>query len=165
MFLWFIILAPVGVAEVFKSPLVDYRMVALGAALPLVEVATGVHLGLHTLVSAVLAMTLVMVGTINRSRLLRRRLLGVPIGLFFHLVLDGTWTSTALFWWPIGGVSLRSVEHPEQSMPLVVLVGAELVALGVGVWAWRRYQLSEPKHRVLLIRNGHLARTAMVGSP
>ena len=31
--------------------------------------------------------------------------LGLPIGTMLHLVFDGAWTDTDLFWWPLGGWS------------------------------------------------------------
>ena len=42
MLLWFVVLAPVAVAEIFRSPMVDYRLVALGAVLPLAEAVLAV---------------------------------------------------------------------------------------------------------------------------
>lgn len=158
MFLWFVVLAPVVVAEVFRSPLVDYRLVALGAALPLVEVASGYMVGFHTLLAPVVVLAAVMGGTAGRQRLLRRRLLGIPIGMFVHLVLDGTWTSTALFWWPALGIELEAHLVPEQAAALWLRLGSEVVAIGVLVWAWKRYELEDKKNRTLLMSRGHLAR-------
>lgn len=155
MLVWFVVCAPILVAEIFKSPMVDYRMVALGAVLPLIEVVTGAFLGLHTLALAVGSLGLVMLATPQR-RLLRRRLLGVPIGLFCHLVLDGTWTRTRLFWWPAFGFG--AVSPPEQGRALVWSVLAELAGLVLGWWAWRRYDLADRGNRRLLVRTGHLAR-------
>lgn len=156
MLLWFVITAPILVAEVFRSPMVDYRLVALGAFLPLIETATGVFLGLHTLLGSVLALGLVMAATSGR-RLLRRRLLGIPIGMFCHLLLDGAWTRTELFWWPSFGWSgvdaaVEATRHP------ALLVAMELAALGLGWWAWKRYDLGDAANRQLLMRRGHLAR-------
>ncbi len=157
MFFWFVIMAPVLVAEIFKSPMVDYRLVALGAAIPLVEVAIGHAFVLHTLLCSVLVLTLVMLGTIGR-RLLRRRLLGIPIGMFFHLALDGGWNSAELFWWPAFGLSLA-----DQPVPETTSIGwrllLEVVAIGVAVVAIRRYELDKPDNRSRLLRTGHLSRT------
>ena len=52
---------------------------------------------LHSVVGAVAVLGIVMLATRNR-RLLRRRLLGIPIGMMAHLVLDGvfTWTDGVL---------------------------------------------------------------------
>lgn len=159
MFFWFIIMAPFLVAEIFKSPMVDYRLVAFGAALPLVEVAIGHAFVLHTLLCSVAVLTVVMVATIGR-RLLRRRLLGIPIGMLFHLALDGGWNSAALFWWPVFGFSLS-----EEPVPETTAIGwrllLEAVAIGVGVFAYGRYELNHPANRSRLLRTGHLARIVM----
>jgi hypothetical protein len=50
MFLWFAGVSLVFVWAVFKSPALDYRLVMLGAVLPLGEVALGGPRLLHTLV-------------------------------------------------------------------------------------------------------------------
>ncbi|MDH3682438.1 MAG: hypothetical protein OEV40_21095 [Acidimicrobiia bacterium] len=156
---WFAVAAPVLVAEVFRSPLVDYRLVIVGALLPLVEAAAGRPSILHTLIGSVALLFLVMVTTVNR-RLLRRRLLGLPIGMFLHLVLDGTWTDSELFWWPAFGTDLPSGLPVAGRSPLL-LIGMELAAVGLAVWAWRRYGLASPANRSLLVREGHLAREVL----
>lgn len=160
MLLWFVIMAPIAVAEVFRSPMVDYRLVAIGAVVPLVEVLIGRSIGLHSLAASVLLLALVMGTTIGR-RLLRRRLLGVPIGMFMHLVLDGTWMSSHLFWWPAFGLRLGDETVPESGRKLIVLVLFEILAIGFGWWAWRRYELGDPDNRRILVRRGHLARAVL----
>ncbi len=156
MLLWFAVLAPILVAEIFRSPMVDYRMVAIGALLPTLEVITGRALVLHTLLGSVAALGLVMALTQQR-RLVRRRWLGLPIGLMFHLVLDGTWTSKALMWWPAFGLGFDDAV-PEFSRGIVLPLLLELAAVAAGVWAWRRYELDQPEHREQLIRTGQLVR-------
>jgi hypothetical protein len=157
VFFWFLIVAPIVVAEVFRSPMVDYRFVAVGAALPLVEVVVGKPVVLHTLLAPVATLALVMAATRNR-RLVRRRLLGIPIGLFLHLVLDGTWTDAELFWWPAFGLDPGGRAVPELDRSVVVNVVLEVVAIALGAVAWRRYGLASAANRQLLWREGHLAR-------
>ena len=159
MLIWFVVLAPVLVAEVFRSPMIDYRLVAVGAALPLVEVFIGANV-LHTLLGAVVMMTVVMLTTQNR-RLLRRQLLGVPIGLFVHLVLDGSWTRAELFWWPAFGFDFGPSTLPEFDRPLVVGLFLEVLGIVAAVWAYRRYDLSDPKKRDRLIQTGQLDRSVL----
>lgn len=156
MLLWFAVVAPVAVAEVFRSPMVDYRTVTLGAVLPLLDVVSGALFVLHTLLAPVAALGLVMGATVNQ-RLRRRRLLGLPIGMFLHQVLDGSWTSSELFWWPAFGWALDD-PVPESGRSWLVFAVLELAAVAVGVWAWRRYELADPDHRRHLVRTGHLAR-------
>ncbi len=158
MLLWFVIVAPIIVAEVFRSPMVDYRYVALGAALPLVEVIGGRAIFLHSLLAPVVVLGLVMAATRNR-RLLRRRLLGIPIGMFLHLVLDGTWTNAELFWWPAFGVDLSAQVLPELDRSLAFGLALEILAVVLGFVAWRRYGLDSNENRQLLWHQGHLARS------
>lgn len=134
--------------------MVDYRLVALGALLPVLEALIGGAFVLHTLVAPVVLMTVIMAATTGR-RLLRRRLLGIPIGLFFHLVLDGTWASTSLFWWPVFGLSFEGLETPEAT-GLAWRILLELAAVGLAAFAWRRYGLDDPAARDRLVRSGHL---------
>jgi hypothetical protein len=159
VFLWFAVLAPVLVAEVFRSPMIDYRLIAIGALLPLVEVVTGASI-LHTLLGAATIMTLVMLGT-QRRRLVRRRLLGIPIGLFVHLVLDGSWTRAELFWWPGFGLDFGPNTLPEFDRPLAVGLALEIAAVVVAGWAFRRYELGEPENRRRLFTTGQLDRSVL----
>jgi hypothetical protein len=138
LFFFFVSAAVLAVLFVFDSPAIDYRFVALGGVLPLAEAATGRPLLFHTLLGSVGLMTAVMALTIGR-RLLRRRLLGVPIGTFVFLVAAGSWTRRDLFWWPVGGLD-----------------GIELLGIGALVWLVRRFDLTRPEHRGELLRTGRL---------
>jgi hypothetical protein len=157
--IWFVVLAPVLVAEVFRSPMIDYRLVALGAVLPLAEVVIGANVA-HTLLGAVLVMTLVMFATQQR-RLIRRRMLGVPIGLFVHLVLDGSWTRSELFWWPAFGFDFGPSRLPEFDRPIVVGILLELAGVVAAWWAIGRYDLADPENRQRLVRTGQLDRSVL----
>ncbi len=159
MLIWFLVLAPVLVAEVFRSPMIDYRLVAFGAVLPLAEVVIGANV-LHTLLGAVVLMTVVMLTT-QKRRLLRRQLLGVPIGLFVHLVLDGSWTRAELFWWPAFGFDFGPSTLPEFDRPLAVGFGLEVLGIVAAVWAYRRYDLADPKKRNRLVQTGQLDRSVL----
>jgi hypothetical protein len=154
MFFWFVVTAPFLVAEIFKSPMVDYRLVAVGAALPLVEIFFGQAFVLHTLLAPVVVLTVVMLTTMNR-RLVRRRLLGIPIGMFFHLVLDGTWSSSVLFWWPAFGFSLADEAVPETT-GIGWRILLEMLGIGLAFVAYRRYNLDQPPVRARLAKTGHL---------
>ncbi len=162
MVLWFVILAPVMVAEIFQSPMADYRVVAVGAALPLSEVVFGGPRYLHTMVVAMGLMAVVMLAT-SKRRLVRRRLLGIPIGLLLHLVLDFTWADSQLLWWPAFGTEFSETSTAAFNRSFEVGLLLDLAAVGVGYWAYRRYELDEPGNRELLIRSGRLARSAMPG--
>jgi len=154
VFLWFVVLSVVIVAVVFRSPAIDHRTVIVGSLLPLVEAALGGPRLLHSVVGAVGLLGLVMVATRGR-RLLRRRLLGVPIGMMCHLVLDGAFTRTDVFWWPVAGLDFAAGQIPEIDH-LVLSVVLEVVAVGVGIWAWRMFGLEDPAKRERFRTQGRL---------
>ncbi len=106
MLLWYAGVSVLIVFMVFRSIGIDYRLVALGALAPLIlDVPFGRPAFFHTLVFSVVLLAGVMLGTVGRPRLVRRRWLCLPIGTFCALVLSGAWTSTALLWWPTLGWS------------------------------------------------------------
>ena len=141
MFIWFLVASVLIVAFVFKSPAIDYRTVIVGSVLPLVEALSGGARLLHSVVGAVALLALVMVATRNR-RIVRRRLLGVPIGLMCHLVLDGSFTRTDVFWWPVRGLGFAGGQIPEIDH-LWASLALEGVGIAVGVWAWRLFDLGD----------------------
>ncbi|MFN8053640.1 MAG: hypothetical protein U0Q22_19555 [Acidimicrobiales bacterium] len=156
--MWFIAGSVAIVWTVFRSPAVDYRVVALGSVLALVEVPFGVG-PFQTLTLSVVALGVVMLATIGR-RLARRRWLGIPIGMFLHLVLDASWSRQSVFWWPFTGL-----RFPDASAPVVdrgiwsVLL--ELVGVMIAVWLWSEFGLDDPERRRLLLRTGQLDRAHM----
>lgn len=156
MFLWFAGGAFVLVWVVFRSPAVDYRLVMLGAVLPVAELPFGSPRLLHSLTAAAAALGLAMLVT-PRRRLAQRRLVAVPIGMFIHLLLDGIWTDTQAFWWPFAGLAWSDARLPELSRGAFDLV---LEALGAAAlwWCWRRFRLDEPERRARFLRTGQLDR-------
>lgn len=161
MFLWFAGLSFAIVLIVFSSPALDFRLVMLGSLVPLAESVLGAANVLHTLLGAVTVLTVVMAATIGR-RLRRRQWLGIPIGIFMHLVLDGAWMTTELFWWPFLGISdvLGADPIPELDRPVGVVIAMELVGLAVLVWLVQRLDLlGEGRDRFL--RSGQLLRDRM----
>lgn len=158
MFIWFAVMAMVLTFVVFQSPAIDYRLVALGAVIPLVEVPWG-NGPLHSLAAPTLVLALVMVSTIGR-RLVRRRWLGVPIGMYLHLVLDLSWTRAEVFWWPVTGIGIDWETAPViERWPWSLLM--EGVALLVGWWAYRRAGLEDTELRRRFVRTGQLDRSVM----
>lgn len=155
MFFWFAGLSFLLVAWIFASPLLDYRLVMAGSVLPVVEKLLGGPWALHTLLAPVVAMTVVMVAWRGR-RLRQRRWLGLPIGLFLFLVLDGAWTNTKLFWWPAFGWGIG--EEPGWR-PFPVLLLMEAAGLAALVIAIRRFGLVNASARARFARTGHLPRT------
>jgi hypothetical protein len=156
MFVWYLVLSVVGVWAVFDSPALDYRLVMVGAVLPVAEIVLGRPGPLHSLVTAVVVLCGVMLATRGR-RLVRRRLLGLPIGLFAYLVLSGTWADTDAFWWPLTGFALSGAEPPELARGGVSLL-LEIVGVAVALWWFPRVGLDDASHRASFRATGQLPR-------
>jgi hypothetical protein len=97
---------------IFRDPRVDVRFLLAGALLPDgVDLLVGTvfaadryssgSLWLHSLAVPSLLGLLILVVTRRGER--RRQWLAVVIGMFFHVLLDGMWTNTAVFLWPLAG--------------------------------------------------------------
>lgn len=157
MFLWFAGVSLVFVWAVFKSPALDYRLVMLGSVLPLGEAAIGGPRLLHTLV-VVAAVLFVIVLATPRRRLLRRQLIGLPIGMMMHLVLDATWARTEVFWWPLFGIDFGAGQVPEIDRGIAIALVLDLVGAACLAWAWQRFGLSDPARRSAFLRTGQLSR-------
>lgn len=156
MLLWFVGPAVLVVWSVFGSPAADYRLVALGAVLPLVEVPFGEPRVLHSLTGAAAVLLLVMVGARGR-RLVQRQLLGIPIGMLLHLGLDGVWADEQAFWWPFLGLDWSDERVPELARGgWSVLL--EVAGLAACWWAYRRFRLDEPERRQTFLRTGRIGR-------
>ncbi|MCX7619821.1 MAG: metal-dependent hydrolase [Acidimicrobiales bacterium] len=157
MLLWFLGISFAAVWLVFRSPMLDYRLVLLGSVLPIGELVLGGPRLAHTLTFAVAVMFVVMLAT-QKRRLVRRRWISLAIGLMMHLVLDGSWTQRALFWWPFFGWSFGEMQVPELSRGLAVTVLQEAIGVGVLAWCWVRFDLRDPVNRRLFLTTGHLNR-------
>jgi hypothetical protein len=160
VFLWFVGTSVLAVWSVFHDPRIDYRLVIVGALLPdLVDAPFGGARAGHALVFSVALLIAVMVATVGR-RPARRRLLAVPIGSFLHLVFDGVFTNTRVFWWPFGGLSFDGARLPSVArFPGWDLV-LELLGLAACWWAWNKFGLADPARRRRFWRTGSLAEVA-----
>ena len=157
MFLWFAGLSFAFVWMVFRSPALDYRLVMAGSVLPLVEFVLGGPRLLHTLVFTVALLEVVMLATHGR-RLVRRRWISLPIGMMMHLVLDGVWTQTAVFWWPFFGLSFGAEAVPEIGHGPTVAVVMEVLGAAALLWCWTVFGLKDPQNRRTFLQTGHLPR-------
>ena len=157
MLLWFLGVTFAFVWWVFRSPALDYRLVLLGSVLPLVEVVFGGPRVLHTLLAPVVVLTVVMLAT-QKRRLVRRALIGVPIGMMLHLVLDGIWARPEVFWWPFLGWAFPEGGLPEFGRSFSVTVLLELVGLAALWFMWRTFELGAPANRARFVRTGQLPR-------
>jgi hypothetical protein len=155
MLLWFAFGSIFGVWNVFQSPGLDFRLIAVGALLPLaLDAPFGAQSYAHTLCSAVVVLVLVMALTTGRGRRLRRRrLLGLPIGWFTGLVLSAAWAHKEVFWWPAFGWSRPSAP---LLAPWPVVIVEELLGAAAAWWAWSRFALADPARRQRFWRTGRL---------
>ncbi len=154
MILWYLGTSVLLVHYVFRSVGVDYRLIALGALLPLLVDLPFGHMAYgHTLIASIGLMAVTMVATIRRPRLLRRRLLCLPIGTMCGLLLSGAWSHNDVFWWPFLGSGFGNV----ALVPGWGIVAVEEVAGLFSIW-WMTGvgSLYEPGPRADFIRTGRL---------
>src|ERR1700712_5207301 len=103
MFLWFVGTAVAAVWFVFRDPRFDYRLLVVGAVLPdVIDLPARQARWAHSITVSVAVLVVVMLATAGRKPV-RRLLLALPIGMLLHLVFDGAFTATKVFWWPFGG--------------------------------------------------------------
>jgi hypothetical protein len=154
--LWYVGLSVLIVANVFRSSGIDYRLVAVGALLPLVVDLPWGHRAVgHTLVFPVAMLVVVMLATIGRPRLLRRRLLCVPIGVFCGLVLSGAFAAGDAFWWP----ALGGLGHDALLPTWWAVLLEELGGLVACWWLVGQFDLYLPGPRAEFLRTGRLRET------
>lgn len=155
MFLWFLGTSAVAVWFVFRDAQFDYRVLFLGALLPdIVDAATGGAWILHSVTASVAALAVVM-AVARRGSARRRRWLALPIGMFMHLVFDGAFNNTRVFWWPFTGGSFGGARIPSLDRPLLDVV-LEIAGAGMLAWLWRTNSLSNPADRARFVRTGRL---------
>ena len=155
MFLWFIGTAIISVLFVFRDDRFDYRVLALGAVLPdLIDVFSGGAWVFHSVLGSVLALTLVMAFA-HRGTAARRMSLAIPIGMFMHLVFDGAFNNTKVFWWPFAGLNFGGAAIPSFDR-LALNVVLEIAGAAMLMWVWRTNNLSSPRARQEFVRTGRL---------
>ena len=145
MLLWFVGTSVAAVWFGFRDPQFNFRLVVVGALIP--DIIDGIGGGagpLHSVVTVIALLAVVMLITTGR-RPVRKPLLAVIIGLFMHLVFDGAFANTSMFWWPLGGFATY-----EQALPSIdrgwINVGLELV--GVGLILWVRSQIGQTGKKI-----------------
>jgi len=156
--LWFLALSFALVLLVFDSAALDYRLIMAGSLLPWLNFVWDDPWVLHSVLFPVGLMLAVMVFGWGR-RLVQRRWLGLPIGVFLHLVLSGTWTNKEVFWWPAFGFDVG--EAQPGVAPAVAAVPLEIVGVAVAVWLWRYLGFSDAGRRDRFLRTGHVDRSLL----
>ena len=158
MFFWFIALSFALVLLVFDSAALDYRLIMAGSLLPWIDFLWGPPWIMHSVFAPVLMMIAVMLIGWGR-RLVQRRWLGLPIGVFVHQVLAATWTSKELFWWPAFGFG---VGNSRPSIPPTALaIVLELIGAAVMLWLYRFLGFSDANRRKLFRASGRVDRALL----
>lgn len=156
MLFWFVGTAVVAVWFVFRDPAFDHRLLVVGSVLPaIVDAPFGGARVVHSLTFAVGLLVLLMLATPGRKPI-RKMLLGLPIGVLLHLVFDGVWRDTRVFWWPFGGVGFDDAPHPVWARGWWNLL-LEAAGLLLCAWIVRTAGLRDPERRRWFLRTGQLS--------
>ena len=154
MFLWFWATSIISIGFVFRDPSFDNRLLLVGSVLPGVEVVFGGARALHSITVSIGLLAVVMIAT-KRGSHRRKTLLGLPIGMFLHLVFDAAWNDTDTFWWPFTGLSFG-----DEGIPIVdrgiVSVALEVLGIVGCVWLWRINGLGDRERRRAFLADGRL---------
>lgn len=154
VFFWFIGTACLAVGFVFRDPRFDYRLLVVGSVLPLVDGFFGGARALHSITTSIVLLAAIMLATSGRKPI-RKMLLGLPIGMFLHLVFDGAWNDTDTFWWPFTGWEFVDEGAPVVDRGVWSLV-LEVVGIAICVWLVRHNRLTTSDGRRQFLETGAL---------
>ncbi len=154
MFFWFLATAVITVGFVFRDPRFDNRLLLVGSVLPIADGLFGGARALHSITVSIGLLAVVMLTT-TRGSARRSTLLGLPIGMFLHLVFDAAWNDTDTFWWPFTGLAFDGADLPIIARGWVSLA-LEVVGVSGCIWLWRRNDLADPARRRRFMRDGRL---------
>lgn len=151
MFFWFVGTTVAAIWIIFRDPHFAYRSLIVGATLPdIVEVWFRKAGPLHSVVTSVVLLAVVMLATIGR-RPQRKTLLAGVIGIFMHLVFDGAFLNTKMFWWPLSGLGFSGASLPSMSRGWWN-VPMEIVGVSLILWWMRKFELNRfDKFRVFIL--------------
>ncbi len=160
VFFWFLGTAIASVWFVFRDPAFDYRWLCVGVLLAdVLDAPFGGARAFHSMPVSVAALVGVVVASAGRKRW-RKRALAVPIGMMLHLVFDGAFATTKMFWWPLAGLHFADEPLPSVARGWFNIV-LELIGLVALVWVWRTFGLRSKAQRDLLLKQGRLELAAV----
>jgi hypothetical protein len=130
MLFWFIGTSVASVWSVFRDPKFAYRWVIVGALTPIFSVVA--------VVGVLTAVMLLTIGKNATKKAARKNFLALTIGLFMHLVFDGAFLDTKMFWWPLAGITtdgyaIPFVERGFLNIPFEIV--------GVALIMWTKKQI------------------------
>lgn len=156
---------------IFRDPKVDLRFLILGALLPdLVDMPIGTvvaadsfgtgELWMHTLLVPTVLAVAILLSTRRGRR--RRAWMALVVGVFFHILLDGMWTSAEVFLWPLFGAGF-----PRQPLPYWPNAWdraladpwrwvLEVVGILYLLWLGKAASLGRPEARRRLLETGRI---------
>jgi hypothetical protein len=116
--------------SVFRDPKFAYRWVIVGALTPIFSVVA--------VVGVLTAVMLLTIGKNATKKAARKNFLALTIGLFMHLVFDGAFLDTKMFWWPLAGITtdgyaIPFVERGFLNIPFEIV--------GVALIMWTKKQI------------------------
>ena len=154
MFFWFFATSVITIGFVFRDPTFDNRLLLVGSVLPVADAVFGGARALHSVTVSIALLAIVMIVT-KRGSGRRKTLLGLPIGMFLHLVFDAAWNDTETFWWPVTGLGFS-----DAGVPIVdrgwVSFALEAFGLAGCVWLWRRNHLGDAECLRQFLSDGRL---------
>ena len=157
VFLWFIGTSVLAMWNVFHDSRFDNRLLIVGVLLPdVVDAVWGGARGLHSVTGSVAVLALIMIATYGR-RPIRRRLLAIPIGMFLHLIFDGAFNNTEVFWWPFTGVRFAGDRLPVVDRGLSNVV-FEIVGAALCAYSWKLFGLGDASRRREFFASGSLSK-------
>jgi hypothetical protein len=127
---WFVGTSVASVWTVFRDPKFAYRWVIVGSLIPVFSVVT--------VVGVLTAVMLLTIGRNATKKAARKNFLALTIGLFMHLVFDGAFLDTKMFWWPLAGLTIDGyaipfVERGFLNIPFEIV--------GVALIMWTKKQI------------------------
>jgi hypothetical protein len=153
---------------IFRDPKVDLRFLVAGVLAPdIVDLTFGTvllpafstgELWMHTLLTPTVVTMIVLAVTRRGAR--RKAWMAFAIGMFFHLFIDGMWTSAEVFLWPAFGTGFPPQPAPywpgawDRATSDIVRWALELVGLGYCAWLWRDCGLADRTRRRAFVRTG-----------
>jgi len=154
VFFWFFATSVITIGYVFRDPSFDNRLLMVGSVLPIVDALFGGARALHSITVSIALLAVIMIVT-KRGSGRRRTLLGLPIGMFLHLVFDAAWNDTDTFWWPFTGLSFDDAGFPIVERGVVSIV-LEVIGVAGCVWLFRKNRLADPGRRRQFFADGRL---------
>jgi hypothetical protein len=102
---------------------------------------------LHSVVTIVVLMGVVMLATIGK-RGRRKKWLALTIGMFLHLVFDGVFAETEVFWWPLGGIDVGESTIPSFERSWQINVALEVVGAALVLWFLRQLAVARGSREI-----------------